>query len=267
VKPFYFGSAQQPLFGAHHPPRGAPRDSAVLLCYPLPQEYGSVHWAFRRLAMTLALRGFHVLRFDYRGTGDSSGDAGDATFESMVESTKSAVEELRDVSGARRVSVVGMRFGAAVAARLPSTHLREVVLWEPILSGREHLEELRRVHRARELGWLLPAVKQTPGEPEDLLGYSLHDGVRRSVDAVDLRTGPYAACAGFSLVVSADGPEARALEAALAKTGARVQLRIVADGGAEDASKAGAALLSNAVLGAVADAVAGPSAKPAGTYP
>jgi len=207
------------------------------------------------------------LRFDYRGTGDSSGDAGDATFEAMIESAKSAVEELRDVSGARRVSVVGMRFGAAVAARLPSTHLREVVLWEPVLSGREHLEELRRVHRDRERGWLLPAVVPTPGEPEDLLGYTLHDRVRRSVDAVDLGTGPYATCAGFSIVVSADGPETRTLETALARSGARVQLRVVADGGSEDASKAGAALLSNAVLGAVADAVSGPTTKPAGANP
>lgn len=267
MKPFYFGSAQQPLFGAHHPPRGAPRDSAVLLCYPLPQEYGSVHWAYRRLAMALAQRGFHVLRFDYRGTGDSSGDASDATFENMIDGAKLAVDELRDVSGARRVSVVGMRFGAAVAARLPSTHLREVVLWEPILSGREHLEELRRVHATRELMWLLPKAKHAPGDPEDLLGYALHDGVRRSIDAVDLRSGPYAAAAGFSIIVSADGPEPRALEAALAKTGARVQLRVVTDGSAEAASKAGAALLSNAVLGAVADAIAGPAVKTAGAFP
>ena len=241
MKPFYFGSAQQPLFGAHHPPRGAPRDSAVLLCYPLPQEYGSVHWAYRRLAMALAQRGFHVLRFDYRGTGD--------------------------VSGARRVSVVGMRFGAAVAARLPSTHLREVVLWEPILSGREHLSELRRVHATRELGWLLPRAKHAPGEPEDLLGYPLHEGVRRSIDAVDLRSGPYAAAAGFTIVVSADGPEPRALEAALAKSGVRVQVRVVVDGNTEAANKAGAALLSNAVLGAVADAIAGPSVKTSGAVP
>ena len=267
MKPFYFGSAQQPLFGAHHPPRGAPRDSAVLLCYPLPQEYGSVHWAFRRLAMSLAQRGFHVLRFDYRGTGDSSGEVRDATFEAMVESATLAVDELRDVSGARRVSVVGMRFGAAVAARLPSTHLREVVLWEPILSGREHLDELRRVHATRELGWLLPKAKYAVGEPEDLLGYPLHDVVRRSITAVDLRSGPYAAATGFSIVASADGPESRALETALATTGARVQVHVVADGSAEEASKAGAALLSSAVLGAVADALSAPSEKAPRAFP
>lgn len=264
MKPFYFGSAQRPLFGAHHPPRGAPRDSAVLLCYPLPQEYGSVHWAYRRLAIALAQRGFHVLRFDYCGTGDSSGEASEATFEGMLDDAKTAVEELRDVSGARRVSVVGMRFGAAVAARLPSTHLREVVLWEPIASGAEHLAELRRVHAQRELGWLLPEARRAEGELEDLLGYALHDGVRRSIEAVDLRSGPHATCAGFSIVVSADGPEPRALEAALSAAGARVRVRVVGDGGTETASKTGAALLSNAVLGAVADAVTSPWTTTAG---
>jgi hypothetical protein len=184
----------------------------------------------------------------------------------MIDDAKAAVEELRDVSGARRVSVVGMRFGAAVAARLPSTHLREVVLWEPILEGREHLAELRRVHAQRELGWLLPAARHAAGEPEDLLGYPLHEGVRGSIDAVDLRSGPYAACSGFSIVVSADGPEPRALEAALSKTGARVQLRVVLGSTTEEASKAGAALMSNAVLGAVADAIAGPPAKTTGAF-
>ncbi len=256
MKPFFFGSLERPLFGVHHPAevRARAAERAVLLCHPLPQEYGSVHWAYRRLAALLAQRGAHVLRFDWRGTGDSSGEASEATYEAMLEDARTAAAELVDASGVRRISVVGMSFGATVAARLGGTSLRDVVLWEPVVRGREHLGELRRVHEKRERDWLLPRTRPNAGE-EDLLGYTLHDVVRRSIDAVDLTHAPWADARSFTILVADARPEHRALESALQAAGKSV--RVVTHGSGGDAtSKAGAALVSTAVLKRVADAVA-----------
>src|SRR5919201_1417748 len=88
----------------------------IVLCYPGPQEYNVAHLAFRKLAGLLARRGWHVLRFDYRGTGDSAGasDEGDPTL--WIQDLRAAVAELKDIAGISAVSVVGLRLGAAVAA-------------------------------------------------------------------------------------------------------------------------------------------------------
>ena len=46
----------------------------MVLCYPGGQEYIRSRRAFRQLAIRLSSAGFPVLRFDYHGCGDSSGD-------------------------------------------------------------------------------------------------------------------------------------------------------------------------------------------------
>ncbi|CAN5142851.1 hypothetical protein BH09MYX1_BH09MYX1_54960 [soil metagenome] len=266
-KPLFFGSRDRPLFGVYHSPTaGSPAERAVVLCHPLPQEYGSVHWVFRRLAALLAQRGAHVLRFDYHGTGDSGGEGGETTFESMVQDTRIAASELVDACGVRRVSIIGMRFGAAVAARVRDTAVRDVVLWEPVLRGRDHLEELRRVHRKREVNWLLPRARPARGE-EDLLGYPRYDVTRRSIEGVDLATGPWTDARSFTVVVSSERPEHRALESALGAAGKKVRLVVAEDPAGDVASKAGAALVSTSVLAHVADAVVAPSSDIGGARP
>src|SRR5438046_10636910 len=78
--PFYFGPFAARLFGIHDAPRtDAGREGSVVLCYPYGRDYVSAFRAYRTLALRLARAGFHVLRFDYRGTGDSAGDIGDAS--------------------------------------------------------------------------------------------------------------------------------------------------------------------------------------------
>src|ERR1700755_3241688 len=46
-------------------------DVALLICNPFGYEALCAHRALRVLAERAALAGAHVLRFDYRGTGDS----------------------------------------------------------------------------------------------------------------------------------------------------------------------------------------------------
>ena len=76
MEPFYFGPAGgRRLFGVfHEPPASRRRGCGVVLCYPLGTEYTSYYRAYRQLALSLAENGFHVLRFDFRGCGDSEGE-------------------------------------------------------------------------------------------------------------------------------------------------------------------------------------------------
>ncbi len=145
MNPLFFGPADSPLYGVHQPPQIAGNGGGVVLCYPFGQEYMRAHRACRQLSLLLARRGFHVLRFDYRGTGDSSGDIDDAGVERWVDDAGAAIDELRELSGLSQVSVIGLRLGAWFAARATErrTDVDRLVVWDPIVDGAAYLEEIR----------------------------------------------------------------------------------------------------------------------------
>lgn len=144
---FFFGPASDQRLGVYHPANpGNDRLQGVVLCYPFGQEYMRSHRAFRQLAALLAQKGFHVLRFDYRGTGDSARELEDVSPEDWLADIDLAMAELRDRSGVQSVSLVGLRLGALLAAQVASrltSKLASLVLWDPLISGRDYLKELK----------------------------------------------------------------------------------------------------------------------------
>ena len=152
MNPFFFGAGQSRLFGVYEPPC-ADRQGvrAALLCYPWGAEYLYAHRAMRQLARRLTAAGFHTLRFDYFGTGDSAGDAHDGDLTIWQANVESAMDELKDITGAGRVTLVGLRLGAALAAMVAAQRPDDVealVLWDPIVCGKEYLEHLEIVSKS-----------------------------------------------------------------------------------------------------------------------
>jgi pimeloyl-ACP methyl ester carboxylesterase len=173
MNPFYFGSSKEPLFGVYHPPLAlGSMDSAVILCPPLMQDYMRAHWSLRRLADLLSRVGFHVLRFDYFGTGDSAGKSSDGTIERWHADIRSAASELLELSGRRLLSVVGLRAGAALAATTEGLDIKDLVLWDPIISGHNYVKKLRLINRSKLLGFPFPPTMQDSIERIDLLSES-----------------------------------------------------------------------------------------------
>ena len=164
------------------------RDDGVVLCYPGPQEYSQVHCAYQKLSSILAELGFHVFRFDYSATGDSLGTSDQASLANWADEIGTAVAELREIAGVRRVSLVTARLGSALALRAIAAGLkaRDVVLWDPITSGSEYVRILETMEdlRLRNLNYPEPAAR-VPGE---LLGYPFPDRVRTEISAVNLLT-------------------------------------------------------------------------------
>jgi len=148
MTPFFFGTADHRLFGAYQPSRRQDgRSRGVVLCYPCGHEYVPAHRAFRSLAGLLADAGHDVLRFDYHGTGDSGGDLEESTSPSWREDISMAIDELKDTAGADRVSLCGLRMGAAWAAQVASERadVDRLVAWDPVLDGREYVQALTRL--------------------------------------------------------------------------------------------------------------------------
>jgi alpha-beta hydrolase superfamily lysophospholipase len=257
VQPIYFGEADRQLFGVYHPPRARrATDAGVLLCYPLMQEYMRTHWAFRRLADLLSGSGFHVLRFDYYGTGDSAGDPHQAGVKQWCADIRSAAAELQDLGAARRLSVVGLRLGASLAVLAASQGLevQDLALWEPAIDGSSHVRDLRGIEKTKHANLAYP-----PGTgPGELLDYPFPEEFRAGLERIDLRTAPRCNSDRILLFASRPMPDQGELQACLRdRAGRAPECRIVPD--VADGRREGV-LLSARVPQAIATALSGASA-------
>lgn len=228
--PLYFGPSDGALFGCYDPPSGGlARDRAVVLCQPMGPEYIRAHRSFVQLATRLARAGFPVLRFDYFGCGDSAGETEDASLGRWIADVDRAIDEARRRSGRSRVSLVGLRLGAALAALAASARddVASLVLWAPVFDGRAYLRELR----ALQVDLLKFAyVQPDPGTEHDaaaeVLGFPLPDPLRAELERLDLLA--QAECrAREILIIDGDTSDAAPLERRLRATGANVESRAV----------------------------------------
>jgi pimeloyl-ACP methyl ester carboxylesterase len=173
LTPFFFHTAEQPLYGIYAPPCGpVERDDGVLLCAPIGHEAVRCHWTLRELANDLTAAGYHVLRFDYTGHGDSWGEFEDGSPARWLADIGAALEELRDQSGAGRLSVVGVRLGAGLAlAAAQKWPIKHLILWGPVLAGRSFVDELRAMQIRRRRIYCHAPIVQPGADWEDLLGH------------------------------------------------------------------------------------------------
>jgi pimeloyl-ACP methyl ester carboxylesterase len=123
----------------------------VVLCNPFGYEALCVHRGWRELAEALAVRGMPTLRFDYPGTGDSSGSEEDPQrLRAWLDSIKAAAAWLRAETGVTRLSFCGLRLGATLAALAAEAlgDIENLVLLAPVSSGRSYLRELEMQHHS-----------------------------------------------------------------------------------------------------------------------
>jgi pimeloyl-ACP methyl ester carboxylesterase len=92
--------------------------------------------------------GHPVLRFDLTGNGDSDGSFTDLTVELLCGDLERAIEEAKRRTGARAVSLLGLRLGANIAGLVAERRdeVRHLVLWSPIVDGERYMQELLRIN-------------------------------------------------------------------------------------------------------------------------
>lgn len=197
MEPFYFSREPKLLFGIYHSPQGGvTRSSGVVLCYPMGQEYIRSHRAFLQLAKLLSSIGYHVLRFDFYGCGDSEGDSNQGSIKQWIVDISVAVDELRGGCDVDRICLVGLRLGGSLAmmAGAERGDIDGIVLWNPIVEGRTYLEELTNLHKQ----WLRGSFARPQLDPKgrnnrEILGFpvtSSMTGVLQSIDLLRLQQKP-----------------------------------------------------------------------------
>ena len=192
-----FGPANRSMVGVYHAPRVSdPTRPAVLICNPFGQEAIRAHRVFIVLAERLADLGIPALRFDYFGTGDSSGDdvAGDLT--GWTEDVVLADSKLRQLAHPPAVVWIGLRLGATLAAMASANAeaaATSLILWDPIVNGRQYLRELAIANHCAALqGFSTNAGlyrklqrEPIPEEATEALGFALSASLREQLRSVD----------------------------------------------------------------------------------
>ena len=147
---FFFGQATQQIFASYQPPATGAGRVLTVICPPLFSEYQRTHLALREVAEALAQAGQHVLRFDYRGTGDSFGELDKLAVSDWIEDITHAVREGREISDSRVVRLLGVRASGLLACKSmgASPEVHRVALWDPVSDGAIYVQGLRRQQAA-----------------------------------------------------------------------------------------------------------------------
>ncbi len=168
---------------------------AVLLCNPFGQEAIRAHRLYRVMADRLVAAGYHVLRFDYYGSGDSAGDDDAWDLLGSISDARAALAELLRRSHAPRWSAVGLRLGGTIAletARSAAHPAHVLLLIEPVLDGRMYLDSLtasnlEALERGYGVRWSLSARLRhamLPAPQTEALGFALSAACRAQIEAV-----------------------------------------------------------------------------------
>lgn len=185
--PFYFGPAQQPLFGMLHRPQGAVRQTGIVICPSWGTEGLRSHRGLRQLAQRLSQSGFPVLRFDYTGTGDSGGDGRHIGLAQWLTDIRDAAALLRAETGNRALCLFGLRFGALIAQEAVAgghVEAQAMALWDPPPSGAVYVANLQQMDNAwNELRaqQRRPGSQLAPPARDELLGHDWPEGLGADV--------------------------------------------------------------------------------------
>ncbi|WP_457097800.1 hypothetical protein [Lysobacter sp. P5_B9] len=142
-EPFWLGPSSRRLYAALHGVPGSP-STGVVLVPPLLHEMPRSRRFIAEVAREFATIGLPSLRFDFHGTGDSTGSGDELDFASMHRDLDLATTALRERTGAKRLVLLAWR-GSALAVRnwLGRGGVADlVVLWEPVVDGGTWLQEL-----------------------------------------------------------------------------------------------------------------------------
>jgi alpha/beta superfamily hydrolase len=250
MKQSFFGSRTRALFGNTAAPSRPSREGAVL-CYPAVYEYNQSHWAFKKLQLSLARSGLHVLRFDYYGTGDSAGELEDGTLAGWEGDVRTALEELAESAQVRSLSLVGMGLGAALAVRVArKAQLKTLVLWNPVISGSRYIDELF----ARDEEENLHLLHGDRGvDRDEAMGYPFSRSLRLALTSLDLLKEPVPKTKRVQIFSSHPSPLADEYAQRLKQAGVDAAHEVVVEEGATNEGAAEAANLSTRVLAAITE--------------
>lgn len=202
VEAFFLGAgAARRLAVCWRPPATVAPVGALLFVPPFAEEMNKSRRMVALMASALAIRGFVTLRVDLAGCGDSAGVFSQASWDTWLDDLTDAWCWLR-----KQVPVApwlwslraGALLGNILLPRLDATP--GLLLWQPILSGKQHLTQFLRLRVAADAFAVAdPSARATTqglmqslaaGTTVDIAGYALPASIALPLAAADLGAPP-----------------------------------------------------------------------------
>jgi exosortase A-associated hydrolase 2 len=177
------------------PPPDVARRSGVLFVPPFAEEMNKARRQVMLQARSLAAAGHGVLLVDLYGTGDSEGEFAEGRWDRWRNDLLAGARWLEE-RGYTRIGVVGLRWGSLLAAdvfRELGERAERLVLWHPVLDGRQYMDQFIRLRVASAMmgGGARVTVQDLRrlldgGESLEVAGYDLSPELVRAVDTYNL---------------------------------------------------------------------------------
>lgn len=176
-------------------PSGGKPVGTVIAAHAFAEEMNKSRRMCARMARLLAENGWSVVQKDLLGCGDSSGDFADASWAAWVADID---EELAGADATRPVWLWGLRAGALLAsAALHDRPNVNLLLWQPVSSGAQHLQQFLRLHAGARIvgsgksgGETSPAQRLRSGVPVEVGGYELSPTLAGGMEQANLELPP-----------------------------------------------------------------------------
>jgi exosortase A-associated hydrolase 2 len=201
----------------HRGVRAARPRGALVYVHPFGEEMNKARRMATLAARSLAAAGFSVLTIDLYGCGDSAGDFADATWDRWIDDVIAAARWLREHAGVDPM-LWGLRAGCllAKAAAQGLEYSPNLLFWQPVVSGAQHLQQFLRLrvaqHVAGGAGEARIGTKELRAELQsgmtlEIAGYALAPKLALGLDAAELAPPRLRARVGWLEVSSSDPPE------------------------------------------------------------
>lgn len=235
----YLEGRQGPFFYVLHSPAEEFR-GAVLYAHPFAEELNKSRRMAALQARAFAAAGYAVLLPDHYGCGDSSGDFGDARWETWVQDLALCADWLgRRVPGP--LYLWGLRTGCLLIgelARERATAAAGTIFWQPVTSGEQYFAQFLRLRVAASM--MEGAARETTsglrerlaaGEALEVAGYRLDPVLAAAVQRTRLEPPRGGMIHWFEIAAATDAgiaPAARRVLDTWVQEGIAVEPRVVA---------------------------------------
>ena len=215
---FFLTMREEERFCILHRPADAQRArGAVLFVHPFAEEMNRCRRMAALQARAFADAGWTVLQMDLFGCGDSAGDFSAATWQAWLDDVVDASAWLREKSG-QRLAIWGLRAGCLLAAQAVRRiePAADLVLWQPVSSGKQFLQQFLRLKLAAQLmskeagertGTRQLREQLSRGEAVEIAGYTVSPELALGLEGAELEPPAAPARTAWLEVSAAAGAE------------------------------------------------------------
>ncbi len=191
------GDTANQRFCLFHPAQGPSLRGAIVYIHPFAEEMNKSRRMAAMQSRALAQAGYAVLQMDLLGCGDSSRDFGDASWQAWIDDVVRGCHWLSERVQAP-LWLWGLRVGCLLTMAAASRFAGHVnhLLWAPVTSGKQALQQFLRLKLASDLtsgsaGSAVGAIASlrqdlAQGRSIEIAGYRISGSLANGLEAAQL---------------------------------------------------------------------------------